>query len=65
VGVVARLEPGATVLAAADSKRGFPIAAVKPDFDLVRFDLNIPGLSGIPALKAWAPLPRDADGGAV
>ena len=41
------------MLAAADSKRGSPIAAVKPDFDLVRFDLNIPGLSGIPALKAW------------
>ena len=51
--VVARLEPGATVLAAADSERGFAIAAAEPDLDLVLLDLNIPGLAGIPALKAW------------
>ena len=52
-GVVARLEPGATVLAAADSERGFAIADAEPDLDLVLLDLNIPGLAGIPALKAW------------
>jgi DNA-binding NarL/FixJ family response regulator len=52
-GVVARLESGATVLAAADSERGFAIAAAEPDLDLVLLDLNIPGLAGIPALKAW------------
>jgi DNA-binding NarL/FixJ family response regulator len=51
--VVARLEPGATVLAAADSERGFAIVAAEPDLDLVLLDLNIPGLAGIPALKAW------------
>lgn len=51
--VVARLEPGATVLAAGDSERGFAIAASAPDLELVLLDLNMPGLSGIPALKAW------------
>jgi DNA-binding NarL/FixJ family response regulator len=51
--VVARLEPGAAVLAAADSERGFEIAAAEPDLDLVLLDLNIPGLSGVPAVKAW------------
>jgi DNA-binding NarL/FixJ family response regulator len=51
--VVARLEPGAAVLAAADSERGFAIAGAAPDLDLVLLDLNIPGLSGIAALKAW------------
>jgi DNA-binding NarL/FixJ family response regulator len=52
-GVVKRLEPGATVLAVGDSERGFAIAAAEPDLDLVLLDLNIPGLAGIPALKAW------------
>ncbi len=50
---VARLEPGATVLAASDSERGFAIAASAPDLELVLVDLNMPGLSGIPALKVW------------
>lgn len=52
-GVVRRLEPGATVLAVGDSERGFAIADGEPDLDLVLLDLNIPGLAGIPALKAW------------
>jgi DNA-binding NarL/FixJ family response regulator len=52
-GVVARLEPGAAVVAAADSERGFAIAEAEPDLDLVLLDLNLPGLAGIPALKAW------------
>jgi DNA-binding NarL/FixJ family response regulator len=52
-GVVARLESGATVLAAVDSERGFAVAAAEPDLDLVLLDLNIPGLAGIPGLKAW------------
>jgi len=52
-GVVARLEPGAAVLAAADSERGFAIATAERDLDLVLLDLNLPGLAGIPALKAW------------
>ncbi len=51
--VVARLEPGATVLAASDSERGFAIAASAPDLELVLLDLNMPGLAGIPSLKAW------------
>jgi DNA-binding NarL/FixJ family response regulator len=52
-GVVTRLEPGAIVFAVADSERGFAIADAEPDLDLVLLDLNIPGLAGIPALKAW------------
>jgi DNA-binding NarL/FixJ family response regulator len=41
------------VLAVGDSERGFAIADAEPDLDLVLLDLNIPGLAGIPALKAW------------
>jgi DNA-binding NarL/FixJ family response regulator len=52
-GVVARLEAGATVLAAGDSEQGFAVADAEPDLDLVLLDLNVPGLAGIPALKAW------------
>ena len=52
-GVVTRLEPGAVVLAVGDSERGFAIADAEPDLDLVLLDLNLPGLAGIPALKAW------------
>ena len=52
-GVVTRLEPGAMVLAVGDSERGFAIADAEPDLDLVLLDLNIPGLAGIPTLKAW------------
>ena len=52
-GVVTRLEAGAVVLAVGDSERGFAIAEAEPDLDLVLLDLNIPGLAGIPALKAW------------
>jgi DNA-binding NarL/FixJ family response regulator len=51
--VVGRLESGATVLAAADSERGFAIAAAAPDLDLVLLDLNLPGLAGVPALQGW------------
>jgi DNA-binding NarL/FixJ family response regulator len=52
-GVIARLEPGATVHAVGDSEKGFAIAEREPDLDLVLLDLNVPGLSGIPGLKAW------------
>jgi len=52
-GVVTRLEPGAVVLGAEDSERGFAIADAEPDLDLVLLDLNLPRLAGIPALKAW------------
>jgi len=52
-GVVTRLEPGAMVLAAGDSERGFAIADAESDLDLVLLDLTLPGLAGIPALKAW------------
>lgn len=52
-GVVTRLEPRAIVFAVGDSERGFAIADAEPDLDLVLLDLNVPGLAGIPALKAW------------
>jgi len=51
--VVARLDPGASVLAVGDSERGFAIADAEPDLDLVLLDLNVPGVAGIAGLKAW------------
>jgi DNA-binding NarL/FixJ family response regulator len=51
--VIVRLEAGATVHAVGDSEKGFAIAEREPDLDLVLVDLNMPGLSGVPALKAW------------
>lgn len=52
-GVILRLDPAATVLAAGDTRHGMAIAAAEPGLELVMLDLNLPGLSGVSALKAW------------
>ena len=51
--VLRSLDPAMDVAAAADCDSGFEAAASTPGLDLVVLDLNLPGLSGIPALKHW------------
>ena len=51
--VLRRLEPKAAVEAAGDCERGLDLAGRGTEPDLVLLDLNLPGLSGIPALKLW------------
>lgn len=52
-GVAAQIGPGAVVLSAASCEAGFEQALAHGEPDLVLLDLNLPGLSGIPALKEW------------
>jgi DNA-binding NarL/FixJ family response regulator len=51
--VLQRLDSGAAVQTAARCERAFELAAAEPDLDLVLLDLDLPGLSGIAALRAW------------
>jgi DNA-binding NarL/FixJ family response regulator len=51
--VLRRLDPLVDIAVASDCERGLEIAALVPEPDLVLLDLNLPGLSGVPALKAW------------
>ncbi|MCU0929466.1 MAG: response regulator transcription factor [Burkholderiaceae bacterium] len=51
--VVAALDEGVTVLAAADCDAGFALAEAHPDLELVLLDFNLRGLAGVPAIRAW------------
>lgn len=51
--VLRRLEPQATIEVAADCESGLDLAGHGAEPDLVLLDLNLPGVSGIPAVKLW------------
>jgi len=51
--VLRRLEPDAAIDVAGDCERGLLLAGQRTEPDLVLLDLNLPGLSGITALKLW------------
>lgn len=51
--VVARLGDETSVLTAADCESGFALVQANPELDLVLLDFNLPGLSGVAAIKAW------------
>lgn len=51
--VLRRLDARAAIDVADGCERGLDLAADGKDLDLVLLDLNLPGLSGIPALKLW------------
>ena len=51
--VLRRLEPQVIIDSAGDCERGLDLAAEGTEPDLVLLDLNLPNLSGIPALKLW------------
>ncbi|HEX6073470.1 MAG TPA: response regulator transcription factor [Sphingomicrobium sp.] len=51
--VLRRLEPEVAIDVAGDCERGLTLAGQGTEPDLVLLDLNLPGLSGIPALKIW------------
>lgn len=51
--VLRGLDPTVEIAVAGDCHRGFEIAARGAELDLLLLDLNLPGLSGIPALKRW------------
>ena len=54
VGNVLRgLDPSAEIAVAGDCDRALEIAGEGTEPDLVLLDLNLPGLSGIPALRLW------------
>jgi len=47
------IDPGIDIDVASDCEHGFEIASRGTEPDLVLLDLNLPGLSGIAALKTW------------
>jgi DNA-binding NarL/FixJ family response regulator len=51
--VIRRLAPEAEIILAGDCERGLDLAQGSAELDLVLLDLNLPGVSGIPALKLW------------
>lgn len=51
--VVRDVVPQAEVLRAGDCEHALALADADPRIDLLLLDLNLPGLAGIPALKAW------------
>ena len=51
--MVRGLAPQVEVVTAGDCERGLVIAESEPEFDMILLDLNLPTMSGIPALKAW------------
>jgi DNA-binding NarL/FixJ family response regulator len=51
--VLRSLDPATQVAVAADCDTGLAKASTLPSLDLVVLDLNLPGLSGIPALRRW------------
>lgn len=51
--VLRKLEPAIVIDVAADCARGLDLAQSGPEPDFVLLDLNLPGLSGIPAVKLW------------
>ena len=51
--VLGRLGEGARLQAAYDCEQGLALAARDGEPDLLLLDLGLPGLSGLPALRAW------------
>jgi DNA-binding NarL/FixJ family response regulator len=51
--VLRRLDASVAIDVAGDCETGIEIASRAPEPDLILLDLNLPGLSGIAALKAW------------
>lgn len=51
--VLRGLDPAVSIAVAGDCDAGLAIAARGAEFDLLLLDLNLPGLSGIPAVKRW------------
>src|SRR5262245_13804574 len=51
--VLRRLDAAAELDVASDCDRGFELADRGAEPDVVLLDLNLPGLSGIAAVKAW------------
>jgi DNA-binding NarL/FixJ family response regulator len=51
--VLRGLDPTFEIAVASDCDSGLEVAARSAELDLLLLDLNLPGLSGIPALKRW------------
>jgi DNA-binding NarL/FixJ family response regulator len=51
--VLRRLASRTEILVAGDCELGLDLAQRSAELDLILLDLNLPGISGIPALKLW------------